>query len=80
MRQKIKAHIFVALIVLFISPIVLSKPNVLLIVADDLNTRLGTYGDLSIKTPHIDTLAIKAYDLIEPTFNIPSALRVGQVS
>ena len=57
MRQKIKARIFIALIAPLISPLVLSKPNVLFIVADDLNTRLGTYGDSSIKTPHIDALA-----------------------
>ena len=33
------------------------RPNVLLIVADDLNCSLGCYGDLSAHTPCLDNLA-----------------------
>ncbi len=36
-----------------------SKPNILFVVVDDLNTRIGPYADpeLSIYTPHLDRLA-----------------------
>ncbi len=36
-----------------------TRPNVLLIMADDLNNYLGCYGDPRAKTPHIDRLAEK---------------------
>lgn len=34
-----------------------ARPNVLVIFADDLNCRLGTYGDPAARTPHLDALA-----------------------
>ncbi len=35
----------------------LEKPNILLILVDDLKPALGCYGDTVAKTPHLDTLA-----------------------
>ena len=35
------------------------RPNVLLIMADDLNNDMGTYGHPIVKTPHLDRLAAR---------------------
>ena len=37
----------------------LSQPNVLFVVVDDLNCRIGCYGDPVAKTPHLDRLAAR---------------------
>lgn len=34
-----------------------TRPNILFIVSDDLNTRIGPYSDLAAQTPHLDRLA-----------------------
>ena len=34
-----------------------TRPNILLIVAEDLSPRIGSFGDLVAKTPSIDSLA-----------------------
>ncbi|NNE91647.1 MAG: sulfatase, partial [Verrucomicrobiales bacterium] len=49
-----KLSIFVALIL----PVVaVAKPNVLFVVADDLNCAVGPYGDAAAHTPNLDRLA-----------------------
>ena len=34
-----------------------TRPNVLLLIADDLRPQLGCYGDPVVKTPHLDAFA-----------------------
>jgi uncharacterized sulfatase len=42
-----------------------SKPNIVVIVADDLGTNeLGCYGGVNVQTPHIDKLASEGVRMI----------------
>ena len=57
--NKKNNFLLLALICLFIAipEINAQKPNILLIVSDDLNTRIGPYMDIDKHTPHLDRLA-----------------------
>jgi iduronate 2-sulfatase len=47
------------------------KPNVLLIMIDDLNTSLGCYGNKIVKTPNVDQLASKGIRFDRAYCNYP---------
>ncbi|XP_018406143.1 PREDICTED: iduronate 2-sulfatase isoform X1 [Cyphomyrmex costatus] len=44
-------------VVMLIVDVVIARPNILLIIVDDLRTTLGCYGDVNAYTPNIDSLA-----------------------
>ncbi len=48
------------------------KPNILLIIADDLNDKVGGYGeDIQAKTPYMDQLRQHAFTFINAQTNVP---------
>jgi iduronate 2-sulfatase len=53
------AFLAASLLLAVCSPRAAEKLNVLLIVADDLRTTIGCYGDAAAKTPHLDRLAAR---------------------
>ncbi len=52
-----RTTLFAFLLLLIQSALSAQKPNILLIVSDDLNTRIGPYMDIDKHTPHLDRLA-----------------------
>ena len=58
-RREIKSfrQVFIIGILFFSFVSNAQKPNILLIISDDLNTRIGPYMEIDRHTPHLDKLA-----------------------
>ena len=55
-RDHLRLFNSIALLFL-VSLLAAQKPNILLIISDDLNTRIGPYMEIDKHTPHLDRLA-----------------------
>lgn len=57
-RFRDHLRVFISIALFFqVSLIAAQKPNILLIISDDLNTRIGPYMEIDKHTPHLDRLA-----------------------
>ena len=57
-RLSVHLRFLTFLCLVFISPVLeAQKPNILLIISDDLNTRIGPYMEIDDHTPNLDRLA-----------------------
>lgn len=57
MKNRFLSKIFLLFVLLIFSSTLNAQPNILLIVSDDLNTRIGPYMEVDKHTPHLDRLA-----------------------
>ena len=57
--MRARFPIFFAVLVASAAAAAPSKPNVLFLIADDLNCELGCYGATQVRTPHLDRLAAR---------------------
>src|SRR5262245_40939999 len=53
------------------TPALKTRPNVLLIISDDLNCHLGCYGNPVVKTPNIDRIAARGVPFDRAYCNYP---------
>ena len=57
-----------------------NKPNVLFIIADDLNCALGSYGDTLAITPNLDKLAKQGLERLKGSYSSTSPSRTRESS
>src|SRR5680860_456787 len=53
----VSAPLIISFVLVFSVLLTAQKPNILLIVSDDLNTRIGPYMNINDHTPNLDRLA-----------------------